>query len=76
MTDDEQLIAEGLETFLRTRGYDAPVTVEHRGGAYFFAKSPVKVPIEVWQDAVDHISHAHIPRWMAVSAPPQSSGEP
>lgn len=72
MTDEEQSIADGLESFLRARGYPATVTVTHQGGAYFFANSPVKVPIDVWQDAIDDIHNTRIPRWMAVSATPQS----
>ncbi len=69
----ERSIAAHLGVFLRKRGYEATVTVKHEGGAHFFASSPAKVPLEVWQEAIEdlHYGSSYIPLTWAVSAPPQ-----
>lgn len=52
---NESEMAAHLERFLRERGYVATVTVTHQGDARYFASSPTKVPIEVWQAAIDDL---------------------
>lgn len=55
MTDDERILVECLESSLRARGYVTTVSVSCEGEKRFFASSPTKIPIDVWQAAVDEL---------------------
>jgi hypothetical protein len=66
---EAKFIAGHMQNFLRERGYNATVTVEYEGEGRFFASSPTKVPLELWQAAVDdlHYSSAIPMGWLVSS---------
>lgn len=63
--EEERSIAEHLQHYLRERGYDATVTVKHEGDGRFFASNPTKVPVDVWQAAIDDLYPSR-PMWQRI----------